>query len=114
MTKLLSQLTVPGNNGSIEIQAPEGVPTGGLSTSGGQLIEWIIMLLLVAVVFIALGFIVYGGFMWVTSGGDKTKVESARKTIIFSVLGLIIAFLSFFVIGLFSSVLGIDLLNISL
>lgn len=112
MTKLLS-LTIPGNNGSVEIQAPEGIPSGGLSENSG-VIGWIITLLLIAASLIALAFIIYGGILWTTSGGDKTKIESARKTIIFAVIGLVLCFLSFFIIGIFSTVLNIDLLQIKL
>lgn len=109
----LSQLTIPGNNGSIEIEAPEGIPSGGLTENSG-LIGWIISLFLIAAILTALAFLIYAGFMWMSSGGDKTKIESARKTIIFAVIGLLIAFLSFFIIGIFSTVLDIDLLNIKL
>jgi len=112
--KKLSQLTIPGNNGAVEIGAPEGIPTGGLSGDGGQIIGWIITLLLIAAVIIATAFVVYGGFLWMTSGGDKTKVEAARKTIVFSVVGLILCFVSFLVVALFGSLFNIDLLNISL
>lgn len=113
MTQLLSQLKVPGNNGQIEIGAPEGIPTGGLSENSG-IIGWIISLFLLAAVLTALAFLIYAGFMWMSSRGDKTKIESARKTIVFAVIGLTIAFLSFFIVGLFSTILHIDLLKVKL
>lgn len=109
----LSQLTIPGNNGSVEIEAPEGIPTGGLAENSG-IIGWIISLFLIAAILAALAFLIYAGFMWMSSRGDKTKIETARRTIIFAVIGLLIAFLSFFIIGIFGAFLQIDILKITL
>lgn len=44
---------------------------------------------------IAVGFILYAGFLWMTAGGDEAKIASAKKTIINSVIGLIIILSSF-------------------
>lgn len=110
----LTQLTVPGNNGSVEIEAPGGIPTGGLSSGAGDIIGWIITIILIIAILLAFGFIMYGGFMWMASRGDKTKLEDARKTIIFAVIGLLLCFLSFFVIALFGALLKVDLLQIKL
>lgn len=56
-----------------------------------------ILLLLGAVA--ALVFLIIGGFKWITAGGDKTKVEAARNTIVGAIIGLVVVFLSFFVIN---------------
>jgi hypothetical protein len=96
------------------IQAPSGIPTEGLSGSGGKIIGWGITLLLSFAALLALAFLMYGGFMWVTSRGDKEKLSSARRTIIYAVIGLLICFLSFFLIGVFGALFNIDLLRLSL
>lgn len=104
--------SVPGpGETSIQIQAPSGIPTGGLGTDGTSLISLIISLLLITTVLFALGFIIWGGIMWTTSGGDKQKVENARKIIIFAVVGLLVAFLAFFVIGILGSFFNLQLLG---
>lgn len=36
-------------------------------------------------------FIIYGGIQMVFSGGDQSKVMTARKTVTFAVLGLVVA-----------------------
>lgn len=114
MGKLLT-LSIPGaGNSSVQIEAPSGVPTGGLSGDGGKFIGWAITLLLIAAVILALGFIVYGGISWTTSGGDKEKVASARKTITFAVIGLILCFLAFFLVNLIGGFFGLDLLHVTL
>jgi len=38
--------------------------------------------------------IIYGGFRYITSGGDSTKVGSAKNTLIYAVIGLAIAALA--------------------
>jgi len=35
--------------------------------------------------------IIVGGFKYITSSGDSTSVESAKNTILFAVIGLVIA-----------------------
>lgn len=37
---------------------------------------------------IAIGFIAYAGFMFVTSSGDESKLESAKKTFFWTIVGL--------------------------
>lgn len=113
MNKLLS-LTIPGSDGSVEIEAPANIPTGGLSTDGNNIISLGVSLFLFGAVLFAAGFIVYGGFRWITSNGDKGKVEEARKIIIYSIIGLLICLLAFAGVGLLSSALGVDLLKTSL
>lgn len=38
---------------------------------------------------VAVGMIVYGGYMWMTAGGDASRVKSAQGTLTWAVLGLI-------------------------
>ena len=42
----------------------------------------------------ALGFVIYGGFRYITSQGEPDATASARQTILNAVIGLIIALLS--------------------
>jgi len=43
---------------------------------------------------LAVLFIVYGGFLYITSGGNKERIETAKKTLTYSVLGLILVALA--------------------
>ena len=62
----------------------------------GNLIQFIFVIAVV----LALGFLVFGGIKWITSGGDKGNVESARGTIIAAIIGLIIVFLAYVILNL--------------
>ncbi|MBR3252697.1 hypothetical protein IKF84_01325 [Candidatus Saccharibacteria bacterium] len=44
-------------------------------------------------------FIVVGGVNYMTSAGDASKVEKAKKTILWAVIGLIIASLTFVIVN---------------
>ena len=46
------------------------------------------VLALLGVIFLTL--IIYGGYMWMTAGGDEGKVEKAKYTISRSIIGLVI------------------------
>lgn len=43
---------------------------------------------------LAVLFIVYGGFLYITSGGNKERVETAKKTLTYAILGLILVALA--------------------
>ncbi len=45
--------------------------------------------------FIAVGFVMYGGFLMVTSSGNPGNVEKAKKTISGSIIGLVISILAY-------------------
>lgn len=50
--------------------------------------------------FVALTFVVIGGFRYVISAGDPQKVAAAKDTVLYSVIGLIIAITAFTIVNL--------------
>lgn len=69
-----------------------GLPGGGGNgaTEAQQFIQSIINVALTFVGLIALGFLIYGGFQYITAAGDEGKAESAKKTILYAIIGLIV------------------------
>ncbi len=57
----------------------------------GSIIQ--IVLSFLGVIFVIL--IIYGGFMWMTAGGKEQQVESAKKIITNSVIGIAIVMLAY-------------------
>ena len=50
--------------------------------------------------------IIYGGIRYVLSGGDNAKVKDAMHTIMYSIVGLVVAILGYAVVGWVVSVVG--------
>jgi len=53
------------------------------------------------------GYIMYGGFLMMTSIGSPDKAAHARKTILSAVIGLIVTLLSIAIVNLISSTIGL-------
>lgn len=51
-------------------------------------------------------YFLWGAFDWITAGGDKEKIGSARKKIIQSLVGLALLAASFFIIALVGQIVG--------
>ena len=74
--------------------------SGLCNQSLGTLIGPLVTLIFVVAVVAALLYLVYGGFKWLTSGGDKAAVAAAREHIIAAIVGLVIIFLSYFILNI--------------
>ncbi len=73
--------------------------TFGLSTTSlYSTIINIVNALLAFTGLIALTFILYGGFLWMTSAGRVERIEKAKKIIISALIGLLIILLSFAIV----------------
>ena len=57
------------------------------------------------------GFILFGAIEWITSAGDKSKLENARNKITNAVIGLIILAASLAIFNLIAKFLGIESVN---
>lgn len=85
----------------------------GLNFSGG-LVGSIITVAFIVAALIALGFLIFGGIKWITSGGDKAGVEGARNTIVAALVGLVIVFLAYFLIQLIFTFFGLSFGNLTI
>jgi hypothetical protein len=86
-----------------------GLP-GGASDDPKQLAVTIVQYLMTFLGIIAVVVILWGGFQWLTAGGNESRVESAKKTIIAGIIGLIIVIAAYaivtLVVGFASNILG--------
>lgn len=91
-------------------------PSGGFSSlckidpanNGQSFIMNILQIALVLAALAALAFLIYGGIKWTTSGGDKAKVGEARAMLTAAIVGLIVTFLSFFILSVVTGIFGLD------
>lgn len=82
-------------------KAREGVKaTGGDSArSLGDSIKIVTNVLLFIIGAISVIMIILGGLNYVLSNGDQTKVTSAKNTILYAVIGLVVALLAFAIVN---------------
>lgn len=88
------------------------IRTPGSSTESMAGFVWKIVLNIVddlfqVVAYITTGFIMYGGFLMLTSSGSPDKTSKAIKTIINAVIGLVVALASIAIVNMVSSRIGI-------
>lgn len=89
------------------------VPSNAVTVS--DVIRFIINLLVVIAVIASLVYLIYGGLRWVISGGDKEKVEAARKTVVAAIIGLVVVLLSWVIITVVMQIVtGSGLTNFTL
>jgi hypothetical protein len=100
-------LTLPGGQ---TIQPPKDIPSGGINIVE-KLFKNSFTLMIILCVVLALIFIIIGGIQWITSGGDKTKLQAARSKLTWSVIGLVVAFSAFFIIALIGFFFKVDLMK---
>lgn len=72
------------------------VTTG--SSNLNNVITDIVNIFSVIVGIVSVIMIIYGGFRYVTSGGDSGNVSSAKNTIIYAVIGLVVVALAQFIV----------------
>ena len=82
-------------------QANDGLEAigGGSSPSFELTIETVINTFLYIIGALAVIMIIFGGFKYVTSSGDAPAVASAKNTILYAVIGVIVAILAYSIVG---------------
>lgn len=93
-----------------QFQAFCNITTGDI----GPIIGGAIIVMFVIAIIITLIWLVIGGIKWITSSGDSSKVEAARNQIIAAVIGLVVVFLSFFILNFVLSLFGLSITNLNI
>ena len=73
----------------------------------GNIVRNGITILFIIATLAALFFLVAGGIKWITSGGDKANLETARNWIVAAAVGLIITFASYFILNIILELFGL-------
>ena len=83
----------------------EGQPTS-LFDGSTAIVPRIINLMLFIVGVLAIFMMIYGGIRYVLSGGDNGKVKDAKNTILYAIVGLVVAILGYAIVNWVVSVVG--------
>ena len=89
-------------------------PTADRIEVGKKLNEILSFIIGFMTVVAALWFIfqfITAGYQWISSSGDKGKLETAQKKLQYSIIGLVIVVSAWVVIGLIGRIIGLDILN---
>jgi len=73
-----------GQNGSCQLGKGVGSTIQGVSNT-----------LMIVVGLIAVIMIIIGGIRYATSGGDQAQITAAKNTILYSIIGLVVAFMAY-------------------
>lgn len=77
----------------------------------GNLLSTIVTLGFVIGSIIFIIMLIMGGAAWISSGGDKASVEAARGRITHALIGIVVLFAVFVVIGAVQTIFGLNILN---
>jgi len=89
MKKLISGLI-----GLAILSLPVVTLAANVPSTLNEAVEKIVTPLFVVLVAISIVFIIFAAYTFVTSGGDPGKAETARTTLVYAIVGLIVAFLA--------------------
>jgi len=91
-----------------DLISPSDNPSSVSSATGGEssfrsIVLTIVNFILSFLGIIAVLFVIYGGFLYVTSAGNSEKVDQGKKIITYAVVGIVIILISF---ALINTILG--------
>ena len=95
-----------GEYSSLEIKAPQGIPSGPQFTIGNIASTFIQVALVIGII-LSLMYLVYGGFFWIQASGDKQKWDKARRIILYAIMGLIVMSLALVIVNVVASAFGV-------
>lgn len=102
-----SVLSTTSLSGSVSAQVSKGIDTATTSEMQGKsidgkdgLIKTVVNILLWAVGILSVIMIIFSGFRYITSSGDASKTKSAQNTLIYSVVGLIVAIMAWAIVNM--------------
>ncbi len=99
MTTKMVFAQATGDIGDVEVGT-------GFALNIGTLISSLLRVTMILASLLVFGYLIWGGIEWITSGGDKSKTESARNKITAAVIGLVILAASYAILQLLLSFLG--------
>lgn len=97
-------LSIPGYG---KITAPPEIERIPVLPYGTNLVAFAVEVLIALLILLSLATLIWGGFMWIMSGGNKQELEKARQTLVFAIAGLVVAFLAIAMVNVIGDFFGI-------
>ena len=86
-----------GAPGGVNAARGSGVPTN-FANGEGSFISKLINILLYAIGVVSVVMLIFGGFRYVISGGQKEAVTAAKNTILYAIVGLLVAIFAYAIV----------------
>lgn len=83
----LAQFSLPGYE---KIQVPTEIQGLSGGQYGSNLITTVLAILFVFGIALTIILLIYSGIQWVTSEGDKQKIQAARSRLIYTIIGFLL------------------------
>ena len=101
------------DGGGVTICTGDGVINSGLQGDQLPAFVWkiatnILFDLFLAIGYIAMGFVVYGGYQYIMAQGDPAKAARGKKTLTNATIGTIIAMGATVIVNTVSNIIGLD------
>ena len=101
-----TKVTAGSLSASTGVNCAKGADTPGSLFGKGSIFTTIVNVLLFVIGAIAVIMLIIGGIRYTTSAGDSGNVTAAKNTIMYAIIGLVIAFLAFAVVNFVLGSLG--------
>lgn len=85
------------------ICVPNASETNQIDATAGEIITNVLNWMLGIVGILSLTMIVYSGVVYITSAGDKERVDSAQKTLTYAIVGLIVSLIAYSIVSTIGS-----------
>lgn len=81
------------------INCSQGAGTPTTLFGEGSIFTTVVNILLFIIGALCVIMLIYGGIRYTTSGGNSTSVTAAKNTIMYAIIGLVVAFLAFAIVN---------------
>lgn len=98
--------------GNQEVTPPSGIPAGGLSYLQIILQNFLTIFFIAGAFFLVI-YIVWAGIQWISSGGDKQKIATARGRLTWAIIGFIVIMIALFIVSAVGYFFQVNLLKLA-
>lgn len=88
------------------VDSAEGTGSAKAVDNPGELVKGVVNAILYIVGILAVIMLIWGGITYTTSAGDSNKVTSAKNTILYAVIGLVVAIFAYAIVNFVLTNLG--------
>ena len=82
------------------VDSAQGEGVGQVSTDPESLVKKFVNIFLFAVGALSVIMLIWGGIRYTTSAGDSNKVQAAKNTVLYAIVGLVVAILAYAIVNM--------------